>query len=78
MISSSWRPSRRWRSRCLGSRDLSLRRCSPISGFGLKAADGLDITGKWVELLSFMALNLMLLIVLVPDRAIRLPGRAGG
>ena len=34
--------------------------------FGLKLLDGLDVTGKWVELVSFLTLNLMLLIVLSP------------
>jgi Glycosyltransferase family 87 len=40
-------------------------------GLGLKLLHGLDITGRWVELLSFVTLNLMLLIILCSrDRAV--------
>jgi hypothetical protein len=41
--------------------------------FGLKLLTGIDISGKWVELLSFLALNLMLLIVLSPRRRTTFP-----
>jgi hypothetical protein len=36
--------------------------------FGLKLLTSMDITGKWVEVLSFLALSLMLLIVLFAQR----------
>lgn len=36
--------------------------------FGLKLLTGLGIAGPWVELLSFLALNLMFLLILWPGR----------
>ena len=41
--------------------------------FGLKLLTGMDIAGKWVELLGFLALNFMLLVVLSPRRRTTFP-----